>query len=248
MEVRLLGPFEVLVDGAPVAVPDRLRSLLAALALAPGQVVTVETLARAIWGEDLPGRVKGSLQTSVMRLRQAVGDDAIATCPGGYRLHADIDVERFHQLVERAKAAVDDIAERALLAGAVALRRGEALAGIPSPTLREEHGPLLDERFLAALERRVDLDLAANAGAELCGELHALVVRFPLREPLWERLIRALAGAGRTAEALAAYARCRDLFTDELGVEPNARLRQLHLDLLRAAEEPAPTEPPSPAP
>lgn len=238
LAIRMLGPFEARVAGRPVALPGRMRSLLAALALAPGRVVSVEVLARAVWGDDQPSRVKGSLQTAMTRLRQNVGQQAVATTPGGYRLvAAETDVDTFHRLLAEA---VGTDKERALLADAVALWRGEPLDGVDSTVLRSEYVPRLEERFLTAVERRVDLDLAAGHGPDVCAELRQLTARFSLREPLWERLIRALAGAGRTAEALAAYADCRRLLADELGVEPNARLRRLHLDLLAEPEGSAP--------
>ncbi|WP_460395590.1 ATP-binding protein [Actinophytocola sediminis] len=233
----------MLVAGSPVALPERLRSLLAALALSVDRSVSVDELARAIWGEDLPSRVRGSVQTAVMRLRQTVGEDVIATGPAGYRLTAtSTDLDAFRRLLDRARTAADPRAERELLAEAVALWRDEPLGGVASATLRTQYVPQLEEQFLTAVERRVDLDRAAGGAAELCAELRALTERFPLREPLWERLIRALVGAGRNAEALSVFARCRDLLAEQLGVEPNARLRQLHLELLRAADEP-PTAP-----
>lgn len=238
VRIRLLGPFDVQVDGRPVAMPDRMRSLLAALALSPGRAVSVDALARAIWGERLPNRVKGSVQTAMTRLRQVVGQDAVATTPGGYRLvAADTDVAVFHGLLADAGAAGDPATERGLLTDAVGLWRGEPLDGVGSAVLRAEHVPRLEERLLGAVERRVDLDLAAADGRPVCAELRELVARHPLREPLWERLIRALASAGRTAEALAAYADCRRLLADELGVEPNTCLRRLHLELLAEPDE-----------
>ncbi|WP_130344814.1 AfsR/SARP family transcriptional regulator [Herbihabitans rhizosphaerae] len=238
LRVRLLGPFEVRLGGEPIVVSGpKQRILLAALALFAGRDVPVDTLARAVWGERTPSRAKASVQTHVMRLRQQVGDGAISTGRDGYRLAADpddVDVTRFAALLRRAAAEGDPAVERALLGEALALWQGEPLQSVRSDVLLDEHVPQLVESHLVAVERRVDLDLDLGEVDGVAGELTELLVRHPLREPLWERLMRVLAASGRTAEALAVYADCRERFADELGVDPGERLRALHLELLNA--------------
>ena len=56
MQIGILGPFEVRADdGALADVPGaRLRGLLVALALTPGQVVSKSALVDWIWGENPP--------------------------------------------------------------------------------------------------------------------------------------------------------------------------------------------------
>jgi len=80
--------------------------------------------------------------------------------------------------------------------------------------------------------------LAAGHDRELVGALGPLVERFPLRERLRGRLIRALAGAGRTADALAEFRRTRDVLSEELGVEPGRELQDLHRQVLNTAPKP----------
>ena len=70
----------------------------------------------------------------------------------------------------------------------------------------------------------------------MIGELESLVDQYPLREGLWSSLITALYRAGRQADALATYARVRDLLVDELGVDPGPRLRSLEEQILRQSE------------
>ncbi|GAA2228102.1 BTAD domain-containing putative transcriptional regulator [Promicromonospora sukumoe] len=100
--VAVLGPFAVAVDGAEVHLPGRLRALLAGLAVAAGAPVPVERLVEVVWGEDLPVSPQRSLQVLVSRLRSVVGDDAVETVPGGYRLAVpagQVDVASFAALV-----------------------------------------------------------------------------------------------------------------------------------------------------
>ncbi len=87
MEVRILGPLEVLDDdGAPVDVGgSRPWTLLVDLALAEGHVVSTDQLLEDVWsGERIPAR--NNLQVHVSRLRRALGDHRIATRGGGYAL------------------------------------------------------------------------------------------------------------------------------------------------------------------
>jgi DNA-binding SARP family transcriptional activator len=63
----------------------------------------------------------------------------------------------------------------------------------------------LVERYLQALNRRIELDLALGRHAEVLGELTALVRRHPQRERFWAHRMRALHRAARQGEALAAY-------------------------------------------
>ena len=63
----------------------------------------------------------------------------------------------------------------------------------------------LEELRLAALEKRVEAELALGRHASLVAELSALVDEHPLRERLRAQLMLALYRAGRQAEALAEY-------------------------------------------
>ncbi|WP_328701583.1 AfsR/SARP family transcriptional regulator [Amycolatopsis pittospori] len=233
------------MDGSPRSLSSaRQRALLATLALSCGRLVSIDALARGVWGEEPPERIRGSLQTNVMRLRRLFGESVVVTEPDGYRLVLDpgrVDALRFLSLLEEA-VEKEPASERALLAEAIALWGGTPLEGVGSPTLADEWGPLLTERYLFAVERRIDLDTGRVAEAELVAELTDLVAQHPLRESLWERLVRILARSGRRAEALARYARLRSLLVDELGVEPGAELRRLHAELL-AADAPITPQP-----
>ncbi|MBC6451475.1 AfsR/SARP family transcriptional regulator [Actinokineospora xionganensis] len=251
VEIRLLGPVEVRIGGQVVALPsERRRSLLCALALAPGRPVSVDALTEAVWGVQTPARVRGSLQTHVMRLRQVLGAEVITTTGNGYRLDVEpdrVDVSRFLGLLDRSAAARDAASKVALLTTAIDLWRGDPLDGVSSAALRESHLHQLTERYLGAVERRIDIELAEGVIGDAVRELRDLLSRHPLREPLWERLIRVLASSGRGAEALLAYAECRQSLADELGVEPGAGMRALHAELLatdQQASRPRRTNPP----
>jgi DNA-binding SARP family transcriptional activator/tetratricopeptide (TPR) repeat protein len=253
MAIGLLGPLQVSVAGHPIELPaGRLRPLLAALALWAGQTVSADRLATAVWDEDPPGDARANLQTNVKRLRHVLGGGLIVTRRGGYVLDVEadrVDALRFVRLLDEAATAPDPAAQRDRLVAALALWRGAPFDGVRSEWLERTQVPRLQERYLAGLERRVDLDLADGRPADLAAELEELTARFPLRESLWARLLRVLERAGRPAEALARYEVIRVRLAEELGVDPGPELRQIHAALLagRTLLEPAGSLRPAPA-
>jgi DNA-binding SARP family transcriptional activator len=234
IRLRLLGPLEARVGDRAVAIPHgRPATVLALLALSAGRSVPADTLADGVWGDRPPQRIRPSLASLVLRLRQMLDPDAIRTTTAGYALDLApdaVDALRFRSLVRQAAGAPPARAE-ALLDEALGLWRGEPLAGIRSDLLDRELAALAEERLVARSER-LGLDLAAGRYAAAVEPLAELIAAHPLREPLWHQLITALAGAGRGAEALAAYERLRVRLRDELGADPSAPLRALHQQLL----------------
>ncbi|GAA1709145.1 hypothetical protein GCM10009765_68240 [Fodinicola feengrottensis] len=252
VEIRVLGPLQVTVAGRCVQVPDgKPRTLLGALIARAGHLVSFDRLADLIWDQRPPERTAAALQTCAWRLRRSLGVDVISTHPHGYRLNDSetrVDLIRFHQLLTSAAAArsARSPAERDHLTEALALWRGPAFVDIPSSPLRDEIVPPLTEERLAAYERRIDLDLNRGLADRAIAELRTLIGEHPLRESLWSRLLKALALAGRPAEALAAYHDFRGKLVDQLGVEPGGQLSSAYLRLLTPlprAAEPAITRP-----
>lgn len=76
----------------------------------------------------------------------------------------------------------------------------------------------------------------------MIGDLAELAQANPYREPLHAKLMTALYGASRQAEALEVFRRARERLVDDLGIEPGPELRGLHETMLQGAplHEPAP--------
>ena len=251
MRVSLLGP--LLVDGAPgpsVFGAAKERSLIAALALHPGAVVSADSLIAALWGEHPPAAARKTLQTYIWNLRQALGPEIIRTQPPGYALQIDeedVDVGRFRSLVragESAMAEGDAATASRLLGEATALWRGDPFSGVAPHSGLAGEAVRLREEHLSALEARIAADLAAGRHAELVGELEARVHEHPFRERLWGNLMLALYRCGRQADALATYQRARALLVEELGLEPGGELRRIEEAILAqdpAIDAPSPT-------
>jgi DNA-binding SARP family transcriptional activator/tetratricopeptide (TPR) repeat protein len=243
--IRLLGAVSVQVDGRSVELGGgRVGVLLAVLALSGGDPLPTPVIAERIWGDDPPENIAPSLHTLTKRLRRAIGADLVATGPAGYSLRIapdDVDALRFGRLVRAAQQSDDPEQEHALLVEALGLWTGRPFEGLRSSWLESTDGRL-EEQYLAAVERRVDLRVDDREYGEVLAELRNLTAAYPLRESLWVRLLRLLAQAGRTAEALELYESVRVRIADELGVDPGAELRTLYAELLEGEPAAAPQQ------
>jgi len=139
----------------------------------------------------------------------------------------------------RQALAGDPGRARELLCEALALWRGPALADVATARSAGAVVARLEELRLGAIEDRIEADRHGGAAGRLVPELEKLVAAHPLRERLHGLLLRALAGAGRQADALGAYQRLRDRLADELGIDPSEELQAVHLAVLRGEREPA---------
>ena len=132
-----------------------------------------------------------------------------------------------------ALAAAEPNRAAELLRSALALWRGPALADFTYEAFAQPAIVRLEELRLAALESRIDADLALGRHLDLVGELQGLLLEHPLRERLRGQLMLALYRSGRQAEALEAYRDGRRVFVEELGIEPGPALQELEGAILR---------------
>ena len=211
MDFRILGPLEVADNGRESTIASgKQRALLAILVLHANEVVSRDRLIEELWGEQPPRTARKSVQVQVSRLRKALGgrEGPIITAPNGYSIRVaagELDLERFMRLAEEGRRALGaDDPERGgeLLREALSLWRGPPLADFAYESFAQPEIGRLEELRLAALEDRIDADLARGQHAELVGELEALVAAHPLRERFRRQLVLALYRAGRQADAL----------------------------------------------
>ena len=236
MDFRLLGPLEVVDGDRPVALGSaRQRALLAVLLLHANEVVSTDRLLDKLWGQRPPPTAGKIVQVYVSRLRKQIGHDRLLTRSPGYLLRverSELDLDRYERLVREA-ANADPASAARKLRQALALWRGAPLADLAYEAFAQAEIVRLEELRWAALEQRIDADIAAGRHAELIGELESLIADHPLRERLRYQLMLALYRSGRQAEALNAYRRARAELADELGLEPTEELRRLEQAILR---------------
>src|SRR5580704_4716010 len=248
VRVGVLGPLAVTdAAGRPVRVGGhRVRALLAVLALAAGRPVPAHALIERLWPEpdDRPVDAVNALQSLVSRLRAALRQGGIAesvleSSPAGYRLAVRpeaVDAAVFEAAARaggRALAAGDPATAARLLREALGTWRGPALADVAGEEFAAAPAARLEELRSAAVLDRIEADLALGEAVAVTGELRELTAADPLAERPRALLMRALAAAGRQADALAAYAEGRELLADRLGVDPSPRLAQAHLAVPR---------------
>ncbi|WP_086665611.1 BTAD domain-containing putative transcriptional regulator [Lentzea kentuckyensis] len=178
MRVNVLGPLQVLVEGAPVEVRGkRLRWLLIRLAMEPGRVVAADRLIADLWADEPPVDGPASLQSLVSRLRRTLGASVVSSHALGYRLEASTDVEEFSRTrdaslwrgaaFEEAPFAVDEAVRLALLRDDLA--GIEALAA--AHPLREDVQARLMLALHAAGRRSDALEVFARVRSALADEL-----------------------------------------------------------------------------
>ncbi len=250
MEYRILGPLEVVADEQVLDLGGRRqRAVLAALVLRANEVVSVDLLVEDVWGASPPPTAVKAVQGHVSALRKQLGIERIRTTTGGYILtleDGELDADRFAQLVDEARsrnAAGEAGPALQALEEALALWRGPPLADLAYDDFAQAEIARLEELRLAALEERVDVELARGRHRQLVGDLERLISRHPLRERLRGQLMLALYRSGRQAEALEAYAAARRTLVDELGIEPGRTLQQLEQAILQQSPELDPAPP-----
>jgi predicted ATPase/DNA-binding SARP family transcriptional activator len=256
VHVGILGPLVVADEAQSIEVGGaRLRALLIRLAVQAGGWVSVSTLVDDLWGQEPPADEINALQSLVSRLRRSTARPAlIESGPAGYRLVVapeNVDAVRFEQLVNLGRRRLNDGDPQeatAVLTEALRLWRGTPLTEVADVPYAMALTERLDKLRLTAIDTRVEAALLLGRHAELIPELEEVTAQHPLRERSHELLIRALAGNGRQAEALAVYEQLRRALADELGLDPPVQLQQLQTAVLRddsqlliATERPAGT-------
>ena len=237
VRVTVLGSLSVDGDGEQLARRDRV--VLAALAIRPGEPVSADVLADALWGEAPPATWPKVVQSCIVRIRKVLGSQAVRTTDRGYVLTLpaeDIDAGRFERAVRRGRELLAlGEAERAqfTLTEALRLWHGAALADLEGWEPGAVAAQRLQELRRDAEELRVDAALQVGDWREVLAEAAALVAEQPLREQRWGLLARAHYQAGRQGEALSTLQRARAVLVAELGLDPGPDLVALEQAILR---------------
>ena len=190
MDFRLLGPLDVRDGERTITLGGRRqRALLAMLLLHANEVVSVDRLCDAMWGDQLPATGVKTVQIHVSRLRRTLGADRVVTRAPGYLLRVEdgeTDAQRFGRLVAEGGGPPGETAAR--LRTALALWRGPPLADLADEEFAQSEIARLTEMRVAAVEARVDADVELGRHADLVGELDGLILEHPLRELYGEAL------------------------------------------------------------
>ncbi len=245
-ELLFLGPPGVATDAGWNSVGSATAEIVfAVLGARPGVAVPVESIQRAVWGEDRPSTAGSSLRSHIVRLRRRlaeVGSTAtivarpLGGTPGYALITGDDEVDHVVFEAELAQA-------RRLLA----LRRPAEALEVLERALGRWYGEPFEGLDLPDLVPIAEgLDRSRRDALELFGETGLLLGRHDLvatvladaaadrpdRERLTALAMRALYRSGRQREALQAYQHTRQWLAEHLGVEPTEPLRRLELQIL----------------
>jgi SARP family transcriptional regulator, regulator of embCAB operon len=230
------------------------RSILALLMLNVNDIVPTSTLFEELWGDQLPRSAHNTLQTYIHQIRQwlsktlrvdstVVSNELVVTEPGGYRFRIrdrqQLDLGQFECYFH---AGVREFARHnyqeavSTLNALLKLWSGQTAVGTRPGGATEAVFTHLREKRLRALEDRVDAELILGRHREVLGELSSHVINHPLDESMHAKLMIAFYRSGRVPDALRTYQRLRRSLVEDLGLEPSAKLRDLHQAIL--AEDP----------
>jgi DNA-binding SARP family transcriptional activator len=240
LEFRILGPLEVVGERGQIQLGGaKQRATLAILLLSANRVVSVDRIADDLYAGAAPVTALKQVQRQISDLRKVLGSSSvIETRSPGYvvRLSADqLDLSAFERLTAgAAEALAEGQAQRAadLFRQALDLWRGAPLADLTYQSFARAPIERLEEIRLAALQQRIDAELALGRTGELVAELEELVAEHPLQERFCAQLMLALYRSGRQAEALEEYRGARERLVDDFGIEPTPALQQLERQIL----------------
>jgi DNA-binding SARP family transcriptional activator len=188
VEVQLLGPLAVTVDGSTVPIRGaKERAVLSLLALRAGSAVSMGELVDSLWGSSPPPSALRGLHNYVANLRWVLPAGLVVTVPGGYRadLAPDaVDVFRFERAVVAARRTADAATAAAILGEALGWWRGPPLPDLAASSVGAAEATRFNELRAAAQEDLFQARLAQGEHTALVADLEAAVSVEPLRAAL----------------------------------------------------------------
>jgi len=231
LQIYALGEGQVVRNGQPVSSSDWRAAMARELffyILLHGPVE--RDVAGAVFWPDLPpGKVTSNFHSTLYRVRQAVGSDAVVVKNGKYGMGVDywFDVQAFETLIERARLLPShDWQARELWQRAIELYRGDFLPEVDRAWCVSKREALRQEHIEAMIELARCYE-ARGGFQEAISIYRQALARDELREDIHRNIMRAYAEVGRRSDALAQYDLCREILSHELGVEPSRKTKRL---------------------
>jgi DNA-binding SARP family transcriptional activator len=225
VSVRLLGGFEVVVDGRGIRVPVRVQRLTAFLALAPRPLHRAYVAGR-LWLDASQVQAYGSLRTTLWAARRLQCPVEASSTHVGLQPGALVDsrelAARAERILGHATPAGGDNVDQLV-------RAADLLPDWYDDWVIQERDRLHQLRLLA-LEAATDDLIAAGRYPEAATAALAAVTTEPLRESAFLRLVRVCLAMGNIAEASQRIGVYCTRLQEEFQLEPSPRVRQLLAD------------------
>jgi DNA-binding SARP family transcriptional activator len=242
IEARLLGRFNLIVNGQPVERwhGTRCRSVLKYLLAHDGRPIPRDVLMDTFWRDAGHAAARNSLNVAHSNLRRTLrpflGDvAAIVHEAGAYRLNPDLDVDpHVEEFERRAERGLQLHSEGELPEAARELERAASLYRGPyqEDEPYAETAILTRERlrviFLDVLDRLGDIAFARGHYDECIAFAQSMLAHDRCREDAHRRIMRCCSRQGQTDLALRRYQACVTALHDELDVTPSPATVELH--------------------
>lgn len=243
--VRLLGPFEVLLEGLPVQSwgGRRIRTVFQYLLL-HDRPIRREVLMDLMWPGHTYDSARNNLNVCLYGLRRVLGAlggaDYVVYRDGAYGLNHDlrwsIDTARFTSRADRMRAAVGrGDATSAIRHGRAAVQeyRGPLLDGEPAVWCTEQRA-VFAERYARTLQRVAELQVRTGDVAAAEQSAARLVGEEPCREAAHRLLMICFAERGEQDLVARQFRRCVERLREDLDVPPSAETVDLYRSLTAA--------------
>ena len=245
--LHFLGPFRATLNGAPLDGFDsnKVRALLAYLAMERNRPHSREVLAGMLWPEQSQRSAMDNLRYALADLRKVLGDadgDHPFLIVSRELIQFDpasdfwLDVVEFERLCAQKQGLENDPSQLPVqhLQEAVHLYQGGFLEGFTVSRSAPFEEWMLNRRehlhrelvsnlyFLAVFYERLGLFQPAFQATWRLVELE------PWQEEAQQQLMRLLVFDGQRSAALEQYETCKKILANELGVEPSDQTRRLY--------------------
>ncbi|WP_081746885.1 BTAD domain-containing putative transcriptional regulator [Arthrobacter sp. H5] len=244
LSVNIIGSLRIVrgdtvLDANAVGGPKP-RQILEILLLHLGNPVSKDRLIELLWNGRPPAEALPTLESYVSVLRRNLQPGSgksgpLKTATGGYvmdRAQVDLDLDRFDRLLRRANQA-EPAAAQELLTEALAMTTAPLLGDELLPGWAEDERQLHATRVLEAKILAAETAAALGKPDESIRWANQVLAADPLNERAWTALILGLEQAGRHAEGLQCYERCRRAMDRELGCAPGPGLKAAYARLLQ---------------
>lgn len=237
MEIRVLGPVEVVQDGKTVPVNRvQVRRLLALFASHPDGIAS-DALIDALWPESPPSNPRAALSVHLSRLRTTLGDDRdlLVATGDGYVLTSATDLANFRAAITAAEDTSDPNARVDHLAGALERWRGEPFGDLGDLDRLRIPAVEIRELYFSATTRLLGTHAELAEHAEVVRRGESMANEHLDRERLVAIVARSMAATGRRTDALGLLDRCQTWIRQHLGIDATELIRTLERKLLDGA-------------
>ena len=236
LQIRLLGQFDIRLEGKRVLIPSRPgQSLFAYLALTAGTPQRREKLAGIFWPEISDDNARKNLRHELWRIRKALAAQQL-TPSTEYLLPEEFTITFNREAVYWLDVAQVERDESDLqsLSSNLSLYLGELLPGFYEDWIVLER-ERIQSVFDTKMEQLVTQLITAERWTAVQEQAERWLSLGNALEPAYRALMLTYGTRGDMAKVSSIYQRCMEELDEQFGIEPSAETRALYEGLLKGA-------------